>query len=578
MGANRDFAALLYEMADILDMRKVQWKPQAYRKAARSLEGMERDIAQIYQDAGRRGLLEVPGIGESIADHIVEWLKTGKVQKFEGWRAAAPKGAAQLLQIEGLGPQKIKFLSEKLGIDSIKKLQAAAKKGKLRDLEGFGLRTEQNILQAVAAHSRYQGRLPLGIVLPIAEDIIHYLKQKTKLKTIEYGGSLRRMRDTIGDIDILAGTQDPKTLMQAFTGMPDVARILASGATKSTVVLRQGIQVDIRALPEESYGAAFVYFTGSKDHNIQLRNIAIQKGYKLSEYGLFRKRDGKLVPAPDENAIYRRLGLLYIPPELREARGEIEAAQRGKLPSLLAQEDIRGDLHIHTTFSDGAIPVDGMVKAAKDLGYEYIAITDHSPNVAVVHGLGIEELHAQWKEIDRAAERHDIIVLKGAEVDILKNGRLDYPEEILKQLAITVCSVHTFFKMPEKEMTERICTALQNPYLDIWGHPSARRIGIREPITVNWKKVFRTAADHGKVLEINSQIPRMDLHDAHILAAKAEGAKFCIDTDSHSIAQLTALRYGIGQARRGWLGKDDVVNTLPLTQLRKIFSRIPETV
>jgi DNA polymerase (family 10) len=571
---NSAFAKLLYNTADILELQNVAWKPNAYRKAARAIESTEKDLVEIYKNGGKKALEDIPGVGPSIAEHIIEYIKKGKVAKFEKILKTAPKGYTELLELEGLGPHKVKALTEKLGIKKIEDLQTSIKKHRLHEISGFGEKTEQNLLKSIELHKIGQKRMLLGKALPLAEEIIDHLKECAQIEKIQCAGSLRRMKETIGDIDILAISKDPAKVMKEFTKMPEVGRVIASGETKTTVIMKEGIHVDIRVLPKESYGAALQYFTGSKDHNIILRNIAIKKGYKLSEYGLFSKKTGKQVAGADEEGIYAKLGLKYVEPEMREAAGEIEAATKEKLPTLVQLSDIKGDFHVHTKLSDGTESVQEMAAYAQKLGYEYIAITDHSPSLKVANGLDIDRLKTQWKQIDTAAIKSKIKILKGSEVDILADGTLDYPEEILKKLNVVIGSVHTRFKMPKKEMTERICTALEQNNMDILAHPSGRLMGKREPYEVDMTKILEKARDERKVIEINSQPQRLDLNSENAKTAKQLGLRLAINTDSHASTQLNYMRYGVGQARRAGLTKDDIVNAQPLRKLSKYLPRI----
>lgn len=580
---NREVAELLYEAADILEYQQVEWKPRAYRRAAQMIENLGEDIENIYAREGKAGLIKIPGVGKSIADHIAEYLETGKVEKFEKLKGKAPSGAAELMEIRGLGAKKMKKLADTLGIRTLSDLKNAIAAHRLRRLEGFGEKTEENLAKAIEQYEKSHSRIALGKALPIADEIIFTLKARCKdttskvdLSKIIYTGSLRRLKETIGDIDILAEAEKGEALkvMNCFVSLPDVDQVILKGSTKSSVILKEGTAIDLRVVPPESYGAALQYFTGSKEHNIELRNIAIKKGYKLSEYGLYIKESGKQIAGSSEEEIYKALGLAYIPPELRENRGEIKAAAKNALPKLIEQSDLRGDLHVHTNYSEGKDSLKTMIERAEALGYEYIAITDHSRSQKIARGLEIEKLKAQWKEIDKLSKCFRIKILKGSEVDILKDGTLDFPDEILKELDIVLGSIHSGFALPEKEMTERIVTALENRYLDILAHPSGRLLGKREPYAVNYERVFEAAAANGKLIEINSQPSRLDLNDELILRAKTFGLKFCISTDSHSTNGLGFMRYGLGQARRGWLEKEDIVNTYPYSRLKEVFKKI----
>jgi DNA polymerase (family X) len=580
---NREIAELFYEAADILEYQQVEWKPRAYRKAAQMIENLGEDIEKIYGREGKEGLTEIPGVGESIADHIAEYLETGKVEKFEKLKAKAPSGTVELMEIRGLGAKRMKKLADALGIMTLSDLKNAINTHKIMELEDFGEKSEENLLKAVEQYEKSHDRMALGKALPLAEELISALKAECKRTTckidfskIIYTGSLRRLKETIGDIDILAEAEKEEALkiMDAFVSLPDVEQVVLKGNTKSSVILREGTSIDLRVVPPESYGAALQYFTGSKEHNIELRNIALREGYKLSEYGLYSKESEKQVAGKSEEDIYEKLGLAYIPPELRENRGEIKAAAKNGLPKLVETGDLRGDLHIHTNYSEGKESLETMIKRADSLGYEYVGVTDHSRSQRIANGMEIEKLKAQWKEINKLSKRFRIKILKGSEVEILRDGSLDYPDEILKELDIVVGAVHSGFSAPEKKMTDRITAALENRRLDILAHPSGRLLGKRKAYDVNFDKVFEAAAANKKVLEINSQPSRLDLNDELIFRAKDFGLKFCISTDSHSISDLASIRYGLGQARRGWLEKEDVVNTYPYPKLNEIFKKL----
>lgn len=579
---NREVADLFYEVADILEYQQVEWKPRAYRKAAQMIENLGVDIAKIYEKDGKKGLTEIPGIGESLADHIAEYLETGKVEKFEKLEEKTPSGTVELMEIRGLGAKKMRKLFDTLEIKNLQDLKSAVNAHKIRELEDFGEKSEENLAKAIEQYEKNHSRINLGKALPLAEEIISSLKTECKnkackidLSKIIYTGSLRRLKETIGDIDILAEAERGEALkiMDAFTSLTEVEQVILKGRTKSSVILREGTAIDLRVVPPESYGAALQYFTGSKEHNIELRNIAIKKGYKLSEYGLYSKNSGEQIAGKSEEEIYEKLGLTLIPPELRESRGEIKAAAVNALPELIETGDLKGDLHMHTNYSEGRNSLEAMIERADALGYEYIAVTDHSRSQKVANGLEIEKLKAQWEEIDKLSKHFKIKILKGSEVDILRDGSLDYPDENLKELDVVLGAVHSGFSAPEKKMTERITTALENKYLDILAHPSGRLLGKRKAYEVNFEKIFEAASANKKVIEINSQPSRLDLNDELILRARDFSLKFCISTDSHSISDLSSIRYGLGQARRGWLEKQDVVNTYPYAKLNKVFRK-----
>ncbi|MBD3314119.1 DNA polymerase/3'-5' exonuclease PolX, partial [Candidatus Woesearchaeota archaeon] len=469
------------------------------------------------------------------------------------------------------GPKKVKKLYNELKIKDIDDLKKALKKEKIREIEGFGKKTEKSIIQSIKQYEKSQDRMLINRAMETAEDIIKIIKDKAKVKKIDYAGSLRRWKETIGDIDILAVAKDSKKIMEAFTKMKDVDNVMLKGDTKSTVMLKGGIHVDLRVLPESSYGAAMQYFTGSKDHNIALRKIAIKKGYKLSEYGIYSKKSGRKLGGKTESEIYKKVGLKLVPPELRENRGEIEAAKKKKLPSLVELDDIRGDLQMHTSYSDGDNTVKEMADAAAEKGYDYIAITDHSKSERIANGMSERQIKKQWKEIEKAEKKTDIRILRGAEVDILKDGSLDYPDKILKELDIVLGAVHSGFKSSEKETTDRIKKAFENKHLTILAHPTGRMIGKRVGYKVNLDKMYEAAEDNGIILEINADPARLDLNDSHIINAKEYKVKFSLGTDAHSTSGLDNMRYGVGQARRGWLEKKDVINTKTWKQLQKLL-------
>ncbi len=575
MSTNRELVRIFREMALMLELKEVKWKPRAYREAAYGLEDLSEDVKDIYREEGEKALEAIPGVGESIADHIVEFIKKGKIKKFEKLREKYPEEVTELVSLEGLGPKKVKKLLKKLDIISAEDLKKAAEEHRIKSIKGFGEKTEENILDALKLKKAGKERMPLNEALSIAEELVEYLKKNAPLDKIDYVGSLRRMKETIGDIDILVVSGKPKKVMEKFTGMEGIKKVISKGTTRSSIMLKENnTHVDLRVVKKSSYAAAMQYFTGSKEHSIELRKWAIKKNYKLSEYGLFKKKDDKKVPCTSEKTLYNKLGMQYIPPELRENRGEIDAAKKKELPELIEKDDLKGDFHIHTKYSDGSDTIEKMAKAAQDMGYKYIAITDHSKSQRIAKGMDEEKIKKQWREINKIAKKHKIKILKGAEVDILKDGSLDYPEKILKKLDIVVACVHSNFKMSKKQMTDRIIKALENKYVDILGHPTGRLLNKRRPFEADFAKIFKTAYENNKILEINSQPERTDLNDANILSAKENGAKFCIDTDSKSANDLSLARFGVGQARRGWLEKDDVVNTYSWKELKKVFKRI----
>ena len=563
---NQEIAALLYEIADILELKGVEWKPRAYRKAAQGIESLSEDIADIYKKGGVNALNEISGVGEAIARHVEEYLHSGRVKRWEEIKKSIPRGLADLMEVMGLGAKRAMILYKKLKIKSVADLERALKQHKIAKLSGFGAKSEENIAKGLEIFKRGKERMLLGDTLPLAEEIVERLKKFKEVHKIAYAGSLRRMKETIGDIDILVTTSKPKAVMNFFTSMQKVERVLAKGITKSTVLLRQGIQADLRVLADNEYGAALQYFTGNKEHNIKLREVAIKKGFKLSEYGLFK--GSRKVAGRTEEEIYKKLGIRMMPPELREDTGEIEAAKAGKLPKLVELKDIRGDLHVHSNYSDGSDEIKKLAEAAAKLGYEYLALTDHSKTRAIARGLDEKRLQQQWKEIDALNKKlRGIRILKGTEVDILADGSLDYSDKILQKFDIVVASIHSGFKTAQRQMTERVIKALENKYVTIFGHPTGRLLNRRPAYEIDIEAVFDVAAEKKKVLEVDAFPDRLDLKYTHIKSAVEKGIKISIDTDAHSINHFAFMKYGVAQARRGWAEKRDVINTLSLKEL-----------
>ncbi|MEM2974167.1 MAG: DNA polymerase/3'-5' exonuclease PolX [Candidatus Micrarchaeia archaeon] len=574
---NLEIAAIFYAMADILEIQNVQWKPQAYRKAARSLENLSKDVGDIYAEKGMEGILSIPGVGEGLAKKIVEYIQTGKIKEYDKLRAGLPKGLAELIEIPGMGPKRAMILFNKLGIRDIAGLKQAAQQHKIAALKGFGEKSEANILQGIALREKGQERMLLGTALQIANDVIMRLKNVKGVDRIEPAGSLRRRKETIGDIDILVTTENDaatRRVMDVFTTMPDVVQVLAKGRTKSAVLLKGGIQTDVRVLKDEEFGSALQYFTGSKEHNIELRKIAIKKGLKLSEYGLFK--GNRRIAGKDEEGIYKALGMEYIPPEMRENTGEIEAAINGTLPEIVDYGDIKGDLHVHTDYSDGDNTIEEMVEEGLRLGYEYVCISDHSKGERIANGMDEERLLKQLDEIKKLnSDRRfrNIRILTGCEVDIKINGELDFSDDILKKLDVVICSIHSGFKSPKEKMTERMLTAMDNRYMKILGHPTGRVINQRLPYELDIEKIFEKAANRKIAMEINSYGKRLDLNDSDIRKAKEYGIKFSIGTDAHNSETMRKIHLGVAMARRGWAEKKEVLNTYSLKELMKFFGK-----
>src|SRR3990170_169756 len=567
---NHEVARILKNIAILLDMDDVPFKPRAYEKAALTIEALEDDVEQTYKTGGVKALKEIPGVGESIAEKIEELVKTGKLAYYEELRKKAPVDLESLTGIEGLGPKKIKVLWQKLKIKNVEELEKAALAHKISQLPGFKKKTEENILKGIEFAKKSSGRFILGFTLPLIRDIEARLKAVPEVKKAEAAGSVRRMKETIGDVDFLVLSDDPRKVTDYFVSLPEVVQILEKGKTKSAVKLNTGMNADIRILPEESFGAALQYFTGNKPHNIVLRRIAQDKGWKLNEYGLFKRN--KQIAGRTEEEVYEKLGLKWIPPELRENTGEIEAAKKGELPNLIEYKDLKGDLQVHSNWTDGQNSIREMAEQAKKNGLEYIVISDHSKFLAMTGGLDEKGLVKQRKEIDQLNKKLDgFTVLQGAEVNILKNGDLDIPDKALRSLDVASAAVHSHFNLNKEEMTKRVLKAVENPNVDILLHPTTREIQKRDPVQLDLEKVIDAAKDNGTILDVDSYPDRMDLKDEHIRKAVQRGAKLGISSDAHSTVHLHYLELGVAQARRGWATVKDVVNTRGLEEFRKLL-------
>lgn len=564
---NKELAAILLQMGDLEDMKDQPFKANAYRRAARVVESLKEDVERLVE-SGR--LKELRGIGEALARKIEEYVETGKISHLERLRAEFPPGVLEMLDIPGVGPKTVKRLYQQLGVIDITELERAAKEHRIRRLKGFSEKSEKRILQNLRMISAAKERTLLGEGLPIAERIMEELKSKCQIERILVAGSTRRMRETIGDLDILAVSDEPRKVMDAFISLPEVKEVILSGSTKTTAILNKNLQTDLRVVETQSFGSALQYFTGSKDHNIHLRRIAQSKGWKLSEYGLLEGE--KQIAGEDEEGIYSALGMDYIPPEMREDTGEIEAAQSGSLPSLVDLKDIKGDLHIHTEWSDGTEPIERVVEECKSIGYSYMGIADHSRSLKIAHGLDDDVLLKQIERIRNLNKgEKDFRIISSNEVNIRANGELDYDDEILKQLDIVIGGVHSQFKMEKERMTERMMTAMDNENLNIISHPTGRLIGRREPYEVDMDKILDAALETKTAMEINSWYDRLDLNDRDARLAKERGVKLVLGTDAHSCKELYFMKYGVGTARRAWLEPADVLNTLPVDDLLEWF-------
>lgn len=574
---NQKIAEILEHISVYLEMEDESFKPRAYEKAAEAIATLPEELAIIYKKGGRKAIQEIHGVGASIAEKIEEALTKGRVKYYEDLKRHMPVELDELLRVEGLGPKHIKRLYNELGVKDIASLERAARGNRVAHLAGFGVRSQEKILQAIAFAKSSGERMVLGFVLPLVRELCERLGDVPGASEVTIAGSVRRMKETIGDADLLAVARSPKKLIDFFVSMPDVMIVHARGDTKASVKLDGGLNVDLRVVPKESYGAALNYFTGSKDHNIALREIAIKKGRKLNEYGLFKGK--KRIAGKTEREVYEALGLSYIEPEIREMGGEIEASRAGDLPTLIGYGDLRGDLQVQTNWTDGKNSIEEMARAAITSGLEYIAITDHTKRLAVFGGCDEKKLRRQMKEIDQLNERFKIPayragrqdsgfkILKGTECDILKDGTLDLPDSVLKDLDIVGVSVHSQFNLPRAEQTKRIIRAMENPYVHVLFHPTGRVIGKREPCDVDMEIVIKTAQRTGTVLEIDSFPTRLDLRDEYVRQCVKAGVRMTIDSDAHTATQFAYLECGIGTARRGWARRSDIINAWPLGKM-----------
>jgi DNA polymerase (family 10) len=557
---NQQLAETFRTIADLLEIKGENiYKILAYRRAADSLASLGQDVNEIWKEGK---LTEVDGVGKAIAEKIDELLTTGHLDFLDRLEAEVPPSLAELLKVPDLGPKKVAVFWKQLGITDLAGLESAAREGKLRSLPGMGEKSEAKVLAGIEALSRRSNRIPLGRAWPFAHELVAFLKQAPGVAAVEVGGSLRRMRSTVGDIDILAAAHDSKAVMNAFVGRKDVARILGRGETKSSVEFTHGLQAQLWVHPPEHWGTALVYATGSKDHNVRLREYALKKGYSLSEHSLERK-DGSQVFCATEEQVYEALGLPWIPPELREDRGEVQAAIKGQLPNLVELADIKADLQMHTTWSDGKLTIREMAEAAIQHGYHLIAITDHSHSLGVVQGMTAEDVKKQRKEIEQVSKElgDKIHILQGAEVEIKSDGSLDYPDEVLAEIDFVLAALHTSLRQPRQKVTERMLNAIHNPHVDMIPHPTGRLLPDREGADLDMDAVLAAAAKAGVIMEINAHPARLDLDDVHARRAKELGIKLSINTDAHSAADLDLIHFGVSTARRGWLEAGDVVNT-----------------
>jgi DNA polymerase (family X) len=558
---NDTIAGIFQDIADLLEIKgENKFKIRAYQRVVQTIEELPREIEDMVAEG--ENLKNIPGVGQAIADKITEIINTGRLEYYEKLKAEFPAGITTLLEIPGVGPKTAKKLSEQ-GISSIDELETAIEDGTVAHIFRMGDKTAENILRQIKSLRTKDQRIPIGEALPIADEIIGYLQKVPGVRNLTPAGSLRRFRDTVGDIDMMGTADDPEKVIEAFVNMPMVMQVLWKGPTKASVVLKNKLQVDLRMMEHDAFGSLLQYFTGNKQHNIILRTRALKQGLSLSEYGITSTDTGELEKFGDEESFYKRLGLQYMPPEIREGTNEIELAERNGIPQLIQLSDIRGDLHMHTGWSDGQDSIEEMALAAKKLGYQFIAITDHSGGLGVAHGLTPERLEKQIEEIKAVNKKlTGIRVFSGSEVDIRSDGTLDLPDEILAKLDIVIASIHSGMSQSEGQITERVIKAIKNPNVDCIAHPTCRLIGTRAPVAMDMEAVMKAAKENGKALEINAMPNRLDLKDTHIFRARELGVKLYIGTDSHSTRQLEVMRFGIGIARRGWCQPSDLLNTL----------------
>lgn len=571
---NQEIAQILYKIASYLEMEDVVFKSIAYQKVALNLETLKEDVEEIYKKGGKEALKKIPGIGKNIAERIEEYLKTGKIKYYQDLKKKIPVNIEELTAVEGLGPKMVKILYQKLGIKNLKDLEKAAKAHKIAPLFGFGEKTEKNILEGIAFLKRSKGRFLLGEILYQVKEIEEKLKNFKEVEQINVAGSLRRRKETIGDVDFLVTSKKPKIVMNFFVSLPEIIKIWSKGNTRSSVRTKQGFDMDIRVVSKKSYGSALQYFTGSKEHNIVVRKIAISKGLKLNEYGVFKGK--KMIAGKTEKEVYNALGMEWISPELRENQGEIEMALKEKLPKLVNYKDIKGDLHCHSEWNGGINSIKEMAQEAQKIGYQYLGIADHTKFLRIENGLDEKKLTQQRKEIDRINSKFKNLkskfrILQGCEANILNDGSIDIKDKALKKLDFVIAGVHSSLKMEKSKMTERIIRAMRNSNVDIISHPTGRILKRRDEYQIDFDRILKVAQETGTVLEINAYPERLDLNDQNIRRTKEAGVKMIINTDSHNKKQFDLIKFGVDQARRGWAEKKDIINTQSLDKLLKYF-------
>jgi len=585
---NQDLAKIFSEIALYLEMEDVPFKPEAYQKAAMILENLSEDVEEIYKRGGEKAIENIPGVGKSIADKIIEYIQTGKIQYYEDYKKRMPVKIEELTAVEGIGPKKVKALWQNLKIKDLKDLEKAAREHKIQTLFGFDKKSEKNILQAIEFLKKSKGRFLLGEILPKAKEIEKELKGLKEVEEVSVAGSVRRRKETIGDLDFLVTLKKPNKetankIMDFFVSLPGVIKIWSKGTTRSSIRLKNAnvtVDCDLRVVNKKSYGSALQYFTGSKEHNIATRVLAIKKGLKLNEYGVFKGKN--MVAGWSESGVYRSIGLPWIEPELRENRGEIEAAlrqQEGKkpgLPKIISYNDIKGDLHCHSNWNGGEDSIEDLAREAMKMGYQYLGISDHTKFLRIERGLDEKQLEKQRKEIDKLNSKFKIQnlkfkILQGCEANILPDGSIDIQDEFLKKLDYVIAGVHSAFKTPKEKMTKRIIRAMKNPNVDIISHPTGRILKKRDEYQIDFDEILRVAKETNTILEINSYPERLDLNDINIKKAKEVGVKMVINTDTHQKDQLRYIEFGIAMARRGWAEKNDIINTYSLEEILNNF-------
>ncbi|HDP69434.1 MAG TPA: DNA polymerase/3'-5' exonuclease PolX [Actinobacteria bacterium] len=569
---NQDIAFILNEIGEMLEIQgEHPFRSRAYHRAAYAIQGLAEDINDIYKE---NNLEKIPGVGKGIAERIVELLKTGKLAYYEELQEHVPPGLLQLIGIQSVGPKKAKLFYDKLGIADVEELLKAADEHRLKDLPGMGPKAEENVRAGVLEFQHLRERILLSEAYPLAENIIRQLDEFDFILRVSAAGSLRRMKETIGDIDILAASNEFSKTMDVFCNLSEVSRVLAKGETKSSVITQIGLKVDVRVVSPEQFGAALQYFTGSKEHNIHLREIAKKKGLKVNEYGVFEVKTEKRMGGAAEEEVYNLLGMQWVYPVLRENKGEIEAATLNNLPNIVNLSDIKGDLHVHSNWSDGLNRIKDVARAAKERGYEYVAISDHAEKLKIAGGLTVDDYRRQWEEIEVAnKEIGGVTILRGTEVNIDNEGNVDFEDDFLREFDVVTASIHGGFSQNKEQLTRRILRAIYNKHVNVIGHPTGRILGKRPPYLLDLKAIFKAAAETGTFLELNSFPDRLDLKDDYLKEAKDVGVKFVINTDAHSIGQLRYIFYGLATAQRGWLEAGDVINTYSLEEMMKMLGK-----